>query len=246
MSLSLRDLEDEVWDLLKDADMVESDLLGLYFSTFPNSVSAILSEGLERKIGSFGELAFVNFGEMWANFSRVLTRMLSFCRRVRENAKEVLKYPTITLLDEILEKNDDENWHTSQMRFHVFVESRIQFPNSGETDNPIPLETTYENFTDYIMNTARDYREYENNGKGPLSDKIWGHLEGTGKEMESIYTLFNHANAACENIFHELYENLIALQRAFLLGSHHRLGAGSRVRELPPEVLELVVDALHR
>jgi len=230
MSRSLRDLEYEAFVLDRDATQVEMYLRDLYSSTFPEQ--SILSEDLEGYIGEFEELRDPAFGEMWANFSRVLTRMLNFFRMVRPNAEEVLGYETIELLDEILEQNDDRDWHTSKMR-KVFG-----------ADYNVPYPTIHTNFTDYIMNTAREYEEHENQF-GPLDPKIWEHLGGTG--MESIYKLFNDAKQACESIGYDLRntrQERCALQRAFLLGLHHRLGSRSRVRELSVDALELVTDAL--
>lgn len=244
MSRSLEDLEEEAFVLQEVATRVESKLHKLYSRKFPD---AILEKDLEGYIGYFRELRDQEFGEAWANFSYVLTRMLNFCRMVRPNAKEVLEYETMERLDEILEKNNDRNWHTSKMGFHAFGESDMLVREFGDTDHPIPYPTKYMNFTDYIRNTARDYVNYQKRFD-PVPEKVWKHLDAAAEEMENIYKLFNDAKQACEYIGYDLQDTRQRYdrRRAFLLGSHDRLGSESYVRQLPPEVLALVVNELHR
>ena len=88
MSLSLRDLEEEAFGLHDEAATVESNLVELYETEYMH-VSEVYP--MKGNIGSFDELRFVEFGEMWAKFSLMLSRMLNFCRMVRENAEEVLR-----------------------------------------------------------------------------------------------------------------------------------------------------------
>jgi len=113
--------------------------------------------------------------------------------------------------------------------------------------HPIPYPTSYENFTDYIRNTARDYDNYVKRF-GPLPKNAWKHLDAAAEEMENIYKLFNDAKQACEYIGYDLQDTRQRRDQrwAFLMVSHDRLGSGSIVRQLPPEVLALLVNELHR